>query len=123
MKLLILAVVISLMTVDGVRRMLRQRQEGELGKRPFQILVTMVAVVVFELLFARVSRRSNRPLLKTADPRATLRELMQRRYPIYGEADITVVTRDVPHEQVTTDVVDAILSYLDGAATRGGHDS
>lgn len=77
----------------------------------------------FELLFARVSRRSNRPLLKTADPRATLRELMQRRYPIYGEADITVVTRDVPHEQVTTDVVDAILSYLDGAATGGGDDS
>jgi len=77
----------------------------------------------FELLFARVSRRSNRPLLKTADPRATLRELMQRRYPIYGEADITVVTRDVPHEQVTTDVVDAILSYLDGAAARGGNDS
>ena len=77
----------------------------------------------FELLFARVSRRSNRPLLKTADPRATLRELMQRRYPIYGEADITVVTRDVPHEQVTTDVVDAILSYLDGAAARSGNDS
>ncbi len=43
-RLLILAVVISLMTVDGVRRMLRQRQEGELGKRPFQILVTALGV-------------------------------------------------------------------------------
>jgi shikimate kinase len=69
----------------------------------------------FDLLFARVSRRSNRPLLKTADPRKTLRELMHSRYPIYGEADITVVSRDVPHEQVASDVIDAMLAYLEGA--------
>jgi shikimate kinase len=67
----------------------------------------------FDLLFARVSRRSNRPLLKTGDPRGTLRELMRTRYPIYAEADITVVSRDVPHEQVASDVVDAMLAYLD----------
>jgi shikimate kinase len=73
----------------------------------------------FELLFARVSRRSNRPLLKTADPRKTLRELMESRYRIYGEADITVVSRDVPHEQVASDVVDAMLAYLEGATTGG----
>ncbi|HEV7275548.1 MAG TPA: shikimate kinase [Devosiaceae bacterium] len=73
----------------------------------------------FELLFARVARRSNRPLLKTADPRATLRDLIDQRYPIYGEADITVVSRDVPHEQVASDVVDAMLGYLEGA-TAGG---
>jgi shikimate kinase len=74
----------------------------------------------FELLFARVARRSNRPLLKTADPRKTLRELMHVRYPIYGEADITVVSRDVPHEQVASDVIDAMLAYLDGGTTAGG---
>ena len=73
----------------------------------------------FDLLFARVSRRSNRPLLKTADPRKTLRELMESRYRIYGEADITVVSRDVPHEQVASDVVDAMLAYLEGATTGG----
>ena len=67
----------------------------------------------FELLFARVSRRSNRPLLKTGDPRATLRELMRTRYPIYAEADITVVSQDVAHEQVASDVVDAMLAHLD----------
>lgn len=74
----------------------------------------------FDLLFARVARRSNRPLLKTSDPRATLRDLMHHRYPIYGEADITVVSRDVPHEQVASDVVDAVLAYLE-EATAGGH--
>lgn len=73
----------------------------------------------FELLFARVSRRTNRPLLKTADPRKTLRDLMHSRYPIYGEADVTVVSRDVPHEQVANDVVDAMLAHLEGA-TAGG---
>lgn len=43
-----------------------------------------------DVLFARVSRRSNRPLLKTPDPRAVLAELIERRYPIYTEADITI---------------------------------
>lgn len=73
----------------------------------------------FELLFARVSRRSNRPLLKTADPRATLRELMQVRYPIYAEADITVVTEDVPHDQVATAVFDAVLAFCSGDTAKG----
>src|SRR5690606_13987550 len=73
----------------------------------------------FELLFARVSRRTNRPLLKAADPRKTLLELMHSRYPIYGEADITVISRDVPHEQVASDVVDAMIAYLDRAAAGG----
>lgn len=43
-----------------------------------------------DVLFARVSRRTNRPLLKTPDPRGVLAELIERRYPIYVEADITV---------------------------------
>jgi shikimate kinase len=49
-----------------------------------------------DVLFARVSRRSNRPLLKTPDPRAVLAELIDRRYPIYAEADITIDSGDGP---------------------------
>lgn len=67
----------------------------------------------FELLFARVSRRSNRPLLKTANPRETLMKLIEARYPIYAEADVTVVSRDVPQDQVASDVLDAVLTYLE----------
>ncbi len=67
----------------------------------------------FELLFARVSRRSNRPLLKTANPRETLMKLIEARYPIYAEADVTVVSRDVPQDQVASDVLDAVLAYLE----------
>jgi shikimate kinase len=66
----------------------------------------------FDLLFSRVSRRTNRPLLKTADPRATLQSLIDRRYPTYAEADVTVVSRDVPQDQVASDVVDALLAHL-----------
>lgn len=66
----------------------------------------------FELLFQRVQRRSNRPLLKTANPRETLKELMDRRYPTYAEADVTIVSKDVPQEQVATDVIDALLAHL-----------
>lgn len=48
------------------------------------------------VLFARVSRRTNRPLLKTPDPRAVLAELIERRYPIYAEADITIDSGEGP---------------------------
>ena len=49
-----------------------------------------------DVLFARVSRRTNRPLLKTPDPRAVLAQLIERRHPIYAEADITIDSGDGP---------------------------
>ena len=66
-----------------------------------------------DVLFERVSRRSNRPLLKTADPRATLKKLIEDRYPIYAEADVTVISREVPHDQVAGDVITAVLDFLE----------
>jgi shikimate kinase len=65
-----------------------------------------------DILFERVSRRSNRPLLKTANPRATLKKLIDDRYPVYAKADVTVISRDVPQEAVASDVVEAVLTYL-----------
>ena len=65
-----------------------------------------------DILFERVSRRSNRPLLKTANPRATLEKLIEGRYPIYAEADVTVVSRDVPQDVVAGHVIDAVLAFL-----------
>lgn len=66
----------------------------------------------FDLLFARVSRRANRPLLKTANPRATLQKLIDERYPIYGEADVIAVSRDVPQDVVAGDLIAAVLAHL-----------
>ena len=65
-----------------------------------------------DLLFERVSRRANRPLLKTADPRGTLEKLIEDRYPIYAEADLTVVSRDVPQDNVAGDVIVALLDHF-----------
>lgn len=65
-----------------------------------------------DVLFERVSRRSNRPLLKTADPKGTLEKLIADRYPIYEEADVTVMSRDVPQDNVAADVVSAVLDHL-----------
>jgi shikimate kinase len=61
-----------------------------------------------DVLFARVSRRSNRPLLKTPDPRAVLGELIERRYPIYAEADVMVESGDGPPETTASRAIAAL---------------
>jgi shikimate kinase/3-dehydroquinate synthase len=66
----------------------------------------------FDVLMRRVRKRSNRPLLATADPEATLRRLMDERYPIYALADITVVSRDGPHDAVINDLLTAVAKRL-----------
>ena len=62
----------------------------------------------FEVLMRRVRKRSNRPLLQTADPEATVRRLLEERAPIYRLADVTIESRDGPHDVV----VDAIVAQL-----------
>jgi shikimate kinase len=61
-----------------------------------------------ETLMERVSRRTNRPLLKAPDPRAVMRKLIADRYPIYAEADITIVSRDARHSVIAGEIMEAI---------------
>ncbi|HTJ58261.1 MAG TPA: shikimate kinase [Devosiaceae bacterium] len=75
-----------------------------------------------DVLFQRVSRRSNRPLLKTADPKATLKALMVQRYPIYAEADVTVGTGDVPQDQVAMEIIAALTRHLSRFSAEASHD-
>lgn len=63
-----------------------------------------------DVLMERVSRRDTRPLLLKADPRAVMEALMQERYPVYATADITVTSRDVPHDVIVSEIVDALLA-------------
>jgi shikimate kinase len=65
-----------------------------------------------ELLLPRVLRRNNRPLLKTGDPRAVLARLMEERYPIYAEADITVDSLDGPPDVTVDRVIAALAAHL-----------
>lgn len=43
-----------------------------------------------ELLWQRVRHKTTRPLLRTANPRETLRSLYEARRPAYGQADLAV---------------------------------
>ena len=66
-----------------------------------------------EILMRRVRKRANRPLLRTADPEATLRALLAQREPVYQLADVTVESRDIPQEQVVDALVAALAHRLD----------
>jgi shikimate kinase len=63
------------------------------------------------VLMRRVSRRSNRPLLQTSDPEAVMRRLIDERYPIYANADITIITRDVAHTAIVKDVLKGLAQW------------
>jgi shikimate kinase len=65
-----------------------------------------------EVLLTRVARRNNRPLLKNGDPRAVLARLIDERYPIYAEADLTVDTVDGPPEATLARVVSTLEQYV-----------
>jgi shikimate kinase len=62
------------------------------------------------ILMRRVMRRDNRPLLKTADPEARMRDLMALRYPVYALADLTIESREVPHEEIVGQIVTSLLN-------------
>ena len=62
-----------------------------------------------DILWERVSKRDHRPLLKTENPRVTLENLMNHRYPIYAEADLTVYSGNVRKETMVTNVLTAVV--------------
>ena len=61
-----------------------------------------------DVLASRVLRRSNRPLLKQGEPRAILAELIERRYPVYAEADVVVDSGEASPEATVTRAVAAL---------------
>ncbi|MBP2237230.1 shikimate kinase [Sinorhizobium kostiense] len=61
-----------------------------------------------DVLWERVNKRDTRPLLKTENPKQTLENLMRARYPIYAEADLIVLSRDVKKERMVEEVLAAI---------------
>jgi shikimate kinase len=60
------------------------------------------------VLLRRVAKRNNRPLLQNKDPDAVMRQLIEARYPIYAQADITVDSRDVAHDVIVDEVIEAL---------------
>ena len=71
-----------------------------------------------DVLFARVVKKQNRPLLKTDDPRGTLERLMDLRYPVYAEAHVTVHTRDEKKDVIVGEVLESLAAYLSSEPDR-----
>jgi shikimate kinase len=67
-----------------------------------------------DLLLQRVSRRDNRPLLKTGDPRAVLERLLGDRGKYYAEAHLKYESRDAPHETVVEEILALLSAHLSG---------
>lgn len=61
-----------------------------------------------DVLWDRVNRRDHRPLLKTENPRQTLENLMIQRYPIYEQADLTVISGNVRKDVMVDEVLQAV---------------
>ncbi|MGH6801350.1 MAG: shikimate kinase, partial [Methylocella sp.] len=65
-----------------------------------------------DMLWRRVRKRSHRPLLQGGDPEQTLRTLLEQRYPVYALADVTIVSRDGPHELAVEEAIAGIECFL-----------
>jgi shikimate kinase len=76
-----------------------------------------------DVIMRRVKRRSDRPLLQTADPEATVERLINEREPVYRQADLTVWSRDVPHEKIVDECIEALHEELCGGQIKQSQDS
>lgn len=61
-----------------------------------------------ELILSRTAQQGGRPLLAGDNPEKILRDLMERRYPVYAGADLAIDVRDVPAEQTLYEVLEKL---------------
>jgi shikimate kinase len=66
-----------------------------------------------DVLMRRVRKRATRPLLQTADPEGTMRDLITARHPVYATADLTVDSHEAPHDRVVIDVIETLDRWLE----------
>ncbi|NWG46729.1 MAG: shikimate kinase [Alphaproteobacteria bacterium] len=116
---------------DGERRVIRRLLEG-----PPQVLATGGGAYMdpetralvsdrgvsvwldadLDLLHRRVSRRGNRPLLKTGEPRAVLERLLALRNPVYALADLHILSDHGPIETTVEEILSALSRWTGRAA-------
>lgn len=69
----------------------------------------------------RTAGKTNRPLLQNGNPEAVFQDLMERRYPVYAQADIVVDSCSGPHEKTLRRVVDSLYDFLKDKEGNAGH--
>lgn len=79
-----------------------------------QIGVSIWLNADLKLLWSRVKHKNTRPLLQTADPRATLSEIYDARVPLYSQADLSVeANSDYSIDEMAEAVLVALQSRPD----------
>ena len=96
---------------------MREETRGRIRDQAVSIWLKADADVIMK----RVRRRSDRPLLQNADPEATVSRLLVEREPVYGTADLTIPSRDVPHDKIVDECMDALHAWLCGDGAKQTH--
>jgi shikimate kinase len=96
---------------------MREETRSRIGGKAVSIWLKADADVIMK----RVKRRADRPLLQTADPAATVGRLIEEREPVYRHADLTIASRDVPHEKIVDECMDALHTLLCGDGAKQTH--
>ncbi|BBL54015.1 shikimate kinase [Bartonella quintana] len=65
-----------------------------------------------DILMKRVSRHPTRPLLQTANPKETMKKLMEQRYPIYAKANLTINSYKESRHTVAQNVIRSVQNYI-----------
>lgn len=73
-----------------------------------------------DILMKRVQRRANRPLLKTEDPEATMKALLEERNPVYALSDIHIESRTVSRDVIAGEVINLLAENLPQIAEERG---
>ena len=74
--------------------------------------ITVWIKVDVPLLVERTRLRDTRPLLQNGNRQEILTRLADERYPIYGEADLTVVSAEGSHDVVVNDIIKILKEFL-----------
>jgi len=65
----------------------------------------------FEIVYERVARRNTRPLLEGGDKKQKLNDLMNARYPVYEEAEVTVETPAGSHAEAASAIIEGLIAH------------
>jgi shikimate kinase len=90
---------------------MREETRGRIRNKAVSIWLKADA----DIIMRRVKRRVDRPLLRTTDPATTVARLIEEREPVYRHADLTIWSRDVPHEKIVDECIEALHALLCGA--------
>ncbi len=93
---------------------MREETRSRIGAKAVSIWLKADA----DIIMRRVKRRADRPLLQTTDPAATVGRLMSEREPVYQRADLTIWSRDVPHEKIVDECIEGLHALLCGGAAK-----